>query len=374
MGIIPSHGEGERRRQVLRLAPEYRRCGLYLLLFWILLPGLLVGLKLADHIVPRSWADACMALALLVVPHLGIAVLTWRQGWKVDDRGIWQRHLFRWDLWPWDAFAAGAVRMGASKVSWVFPAKPWNSRYLYLEFLAEHDRNALADRILQVWKPPAVRLPHKIQIRYSLGKHLELSRQGIVLRQGRSDPNILYSWSEVLQVRVRRFDHLRRDYFDTLELELAGDTKPVRLTRQGDHRNWHGPDPEVVLAFLRQYVPDDLVQVTARTGPPQSPDEADRRLADLDRTGCEQQKAGRATCGVLLAAYLVLAVTLLTTRGNPLAWDWLRWAAFGALVLVFALLGIALWMAHAARRRQLRAQRSELIGWIAAGRGQAAQR
>src|SRR5207248_2958318 len=135
----------------------------------------------------------------------------------------------------------------------------------------------------------ALPLPEEVEIRYGMGNRLGLSRRGIVFRRRGSDQDRFYRWYEVLQVRVTRVDHTRRD-FRTLELELPRDAGPIRLRFQKFGRGWEGPDAEVVLAYLRQYVPADRVQVTALSGPPQDREEARRRLADLDRADRQLRK------------------------------------------------------------------------------------
>jgi hypothetical protein len=364
MHITPT-SEGQGPVRVFRLAPEYRRCGVYLVLFCLLLAGLEVGLKLAG-LLPRTWAELIAnPLTVFAVALLGVAVLTWRYALRVDDRGVWRRRFFRWGLWPWEDFATGAVRTGTSKDSWVYPARPWHSRYLILEFLAEPDRNALAERVRQVWRPAALPLPEEIEVRYGMGNRLVLSRRGIVFRRRGSDQDRFYRWYEVVKLRVTRVDHTRRD-FRTLELQLPRVERPIRLRFEKFGRSWEGPDAEVVLAYLQQYVPANRVQVTALTGPPQDRDEAGRRLADLDRADRQLRKGGRVALAALLA-YCSLQTTrlLMSARRGPLSWDWFEWLVIGLLFLVFALLGTALWMGQAERQRRLRALQSELMGWAA---------
>ncbi len=355
--------------RVFRLAPEYRRCGVYLVLFCLLLTGLLVALKFAD-LTPRTWAQVVVSdLTVLGLPLLGVAVLTWRYAVRVDDRGVWRRRLVGWDLWPWEAFASGAVRTGTSKDSWVDPTRPWHRRYLLLEFLAEADRTALAERIRQVWRPAALALPEEVEVRCGLGDRLRLSRHGIVVRRSGSEQDRFYRWYEVVQLRVTRVDHTRRD-FRTLELELPRETKLIRLKFEKFGRSWEGPDAEVVLAFLQQYVPAERAQVTALTGPPRDRAEADRRLAHLDRADHQLRQGRRALAALVLACCLLLATILASARRSPLSWDWFDWLPIGALALLFALLGLAFGMARADSRRRLRALRSELTAWAVGHRKQ----
>jgi hypothetical protein len=365
MHLTTPTSEAQGPRRVFRLAPEYRRCGIYLVLFCLLLAGLEVGLKLAG-LTPLTWAQlVANPLTVMAVALLGLAVLTWRYAVRVDGQGVWRRRLFAWDLWPWEAFATGAIRTGAAKDSWAAPARPWHSRYLFLEFLAEADRTELAERIRLVWRPAAPPLPEEIEVRYGMGNRLVLSRHGIALRRRGSDQDRFYRWYEVLQLRVTRVDHTRRD-FRTLELELPREAEPVRLRPQQFGRSGQGPNAEAVLPYLQQYVPANRVQITALSGPPQDHDEAGRRLADLDRAERRLRKDGRIALAALLAYCLLQTTRLLTSaRRGPLAWDWFEWLLVGVLFLLFALLGVALWMGRAERRRRLRALRSELTGWAA---------
>jgi hypothetical protein len=370
MHLTTPTSEAQGPGRVFRLAPEYRRCGAYLVLFCLLLAALEVGLKLVG-LTPLTWGQlVANPLTVMAVALVGVPVLTWRYALRADDRGVWRRRFFRWDLWPWEAFATGAVRAGTSKDSWVDPARPWHSRYLLLEFLAEADRAAVAERVRQVWTPAALPLPEEVEVRYGLGDRLALSRRGIVFRRRGSDQDRFYRWYEVVQVRVTRVDHTRRD-FRTLELVLPREASPVRLRFQQFSRSWQGPDAEVVLAFLQQHVPAERVQVTALSGPPRDRAEADRRLADLDRAD-RQLRKGRWVVAALLLAYCLLQMTRILTsaRRGPLAWDWFEWLSMGLLFFIFALLGLAVWMGRAERRRRLRALRSELTGWAAGHRKQ----
>jgi hypothetical protein len=346
----------------LRLAPDYRRCGTYLVVGWFLAIGIGVGLTVAD-LNDRSWAEMAAVLTILFVPTLGVALLTWRQALRVDERGLWRRRFFRWDLWPWDAFATGRIRAGSSKDSWVYPAKPWHCRYLFLDFLADTDRHALAEQIRQVWTPPVVAPPDMVQIRYGLWKRLELSPQGIVLFRGRRDPGRSYRWSEAVQVRVTRIDPSRQD-FRTLNLELGCGAKPIRLHYQQGNRSWNGPDGETILAYLRQQVPADRIQMTSLTGPPQTRDEAYRRLQELDRSAGDLRKLGWVTGLGFVACVLILLFPMLEVHlHSPLDWDWFQWLAAGTFVFILILSGIVCWATLAELRRRLREGHAELATW-----------
>jgi hypothetical protein len=346
------------------LAPEYQRCGIYLALGWFLAVGMCIGLKVAD-LNPKTWVELSVVLPAFSVPILGIALLTWRQALRVDDRGLWRRRFFRWDLWPWEAFAGGAVREGTSQDSWVYPAKPWHRRYLFLEFLAEGDRSALAERIREVWKRPATVLPDAIEIRYGLGKRLEFSSQGIVLSRRKRERNCYYAWSEVLRLRVTKTEQSRRD-FQTLELDLAPGARPIQLHYRQGNRSWTGPDAETLLAYVLLYVPADRLEITALTGWPQTRDEAYRRLEILDRSERDLRNVSRFVTALMFGGCLVyLFMVVEVHSGSFLDWDWVQWLAAGCMAFSLAITGVVSWVTLAEAWRRLRTQRSELMDWAA---------
>src|SRR5439155_19647084 len=89
--------------RTLRLAPEYRRSGVYLVVGYVLLAGTSIALYHAG--LGRGRGDTLFSLGVLTLVLLGPALLAFRYRLRVDARGIWRRHVLAWDLWPWDAFA-----------------------------------------------------------------------------------------------------------------------------------------------------------------------------------------------------------------------------------------------------------------------------
>ncbi len=97
---------------VFKMAPEYRRCGIYLIVGYFVLGGASLSVRLEG--LDRDW-ESSVSRALLLAPFmLAPALLTFRQVLRVDGNGIWRRRFFRWDLWNWDAFAGGQIRAGSS--------------------------------------------------------------------------------------------------------------------------------------------------------------------------------------------------------------------------------------------------------------------
>src|SRR5262249_30865309 len=157
---------------------EYRRCGIYLFVGYLLIAGTVIGLEQLG--LKHGWDQLIIFLAIFAIPMLGGALFLCRQLLRVDNRGIWRRRFFRWDLWPWEAFTAGQIHQGTYKDSFVFLSKPWWNRYLFLEFLQEEDREHLAHRIRSVWTPPPLPvLSTELTIRWGLRRWAHLSEKGI---------------------------------------------------------------------------------------------------------------------------------------------------------------------------------------------------
>jgi hypothetical protein len=319
-------------------------------------------------------------LGLFCLPALCIWPLVQHPPWMlVDGRGIWQWYYFRRDLWPREAFATGAIREGAGPYSWEYPDKPRGYRHLDFVGLAEADRDWLMEWVLQVWKPPAVSLPDEItlQAQLSVEKTLQplrrvripilvpvdctlgLSPRGIVVTQKGNGESRGYAWSDVTRVRGSRFGHWRRD-FQELELELSGRPEgdpplSLRVGPDGKPTNWEGPGAEVVLAYVLRHVGGDRVQFTARTGPPQTPDEVDRRLRDLDRSERENVVCSRAVYGFALFMSCVFCYAGVA-RGDEYAWF-----GIGIVFIGGGLVTAAFAKAFSAELRRIRRCRAELL-------------
>jgi hypothetical protein len=228
-----------------------------------------IGLQWCVYGDAPFWVVVFIVLVLAFFTLTPAAVSDWPSAFRVDEHGVWQRWYWRWDLWPWEAFAGGLVRHTSACYRWEYPDKPWYSRTMNFSILNDADRQWLMERVLQVWKPPPVELPYEIKLRlYGLpNRYLEISPRGIVLSRVTGEQIRHYGWSDVVQMRVTRFAHWRQD-FTRLELEFpAGEPEVIvvivgkRPDRKGCR--YTGPAPEVVLAYLRQYVGEERVQFTA---------------------------------------------------------------------------------------------------------------
>jgi hypothetical protein len=170
--------------------------------------------------------------ALVLAPLLlAPAFLAFRQRVKVDHSGISRRRFFGWDLWPWEAFAGGKIRQGASKNSFVYPTKPWGNRRLTFEFLSEEDQELVRTLIAQVWKPPEPPVPpEEITIHFGLGGRARFSRDGVEVWRWKRADRRFFSCGDVQEVRMRLPEHGSRE-FTLLELVLIGRKSPMRLYR-----------------------------------------------------------------------------------------------------------------------------------------------
>lgn len=347
---------------------------------WALLPvGLIAGLRgVRGDLLPSpdAWILGLFCLPVLCIWPIVVAHPPWM---LVDGRGVWQRHYFRRDLWPREAFAAGAIREGAGPYSWEYPDKPRGYRYMSCGGLAEAERDWLMERIRQVWKPPAVTLPDELtlQARLSVEKTLEpvrgvrvrglvpvdctlgLSSCGVVLTPKSGGASRSYAWSDVVRVRGSRFGHWRQDFQD-LELELSGRPEgdprlTLRVGPDGKPANWEGSGAEVVLAYVLHHVGSDRVQFTAKTGPPQTADEVDLRLEDLERSERQYLGCSRAMYGFALFMCCVFCFAAVSR------WDAYDWLGSGVVFTGGGLAVAAFAKTCSAELRRIRRCRAELL-------------
>ncbi len=355
----------------LRLAPEFRRCAVYVVAGAGVASGFVVGTKLAD-LNPRSWGEIAAMVGVFAVGATGLLTVTFRYRLRIDARGVWRRRLLRWDLWPWQAFEGGHVRHGRLGDEVTYPEKSWYWRTISASLLGEASREAFeaAVALFRILPPPP-ELPDVLMVKYGLRARLELSAEGVRLLAHRHDVGELVPWAEVVKAEVLRSSHARLD-FVTLNLHLPGRAAPVRLTHAQGNPTWSGADAEVIASFLRRHLGDSRFELTALRGPPADAAETDRRLARLDKAEQEWRKVGRLTWCVLVAGTLALTVILSEAwnRPNPLHWGRQDWTAMGmALGVAAVLLGLqgamCLGLVYFQRRDQRR-QRDEVLRWKAA--------
>jgi hypothetical protein len=350
---------------LLRIKSEYRRVGIYLIVAYFLIVGAAAGLNWLG--VGGGWDRLAIIVPVLGLVCLALPVLIFRQRLRIDHAGVWRRRLFRWDLWPWDAFTSGQVRHGSMRDSYVYPGKPWWNRYLCLEFLEKRAREAVVRLLKDLWTPPPIQLPETLTLRYGFRKWLFLSPDGLRLGHRSNAPGDQVVWSDVRQIRIRPLDHSRID-FHQLELELPELLKPIRLQVFKGSPSWRGADAEVIVQFLKRYVGCERIQMTAMAGPPLNSEEHDRRLAELNHTERRLRRLrrwGTLCLAFLQAGYVAYILVFGNLPANRLGWHWVQAVAGGAVIFLLACPPFVVWLMLTDRLASLKKQRAELAAWCA---------
>jgi hypothetical protein len=343
------------------MAPEYRRCGIYLIVGYFVLGGASLSVKLEG--LDRDW-ESSVSRALLLAPFmLAPALLTFRQVLRVDGNGIWRRRFFRWDLWNWDAFAGGQIRAGSSSTRFIYPSKPWWNRNMCLEYLQRDDRESVLKLIRLHWKPPAPpKLPDNIAITLPFRRRAHLSPEGLRICKSKRDPCQAYSWAEIQRLEVERLDHARRDF---VSLDISLPDKTLRLLIQKGAPNWNGVDAETLLRYVQEYVPSDRQKIRALNGAPLNMDEANSRLAELERK-CRQVRWLGRVIPIALIACCLLAVNIVVRRHgqNPLRWDWWAWFGLGIMLFMVSIMGAVMLAVVSQILNDLKERTEEVVDWL----------
>lgn len=337
-----------------RLAPEYRRCGIYGLVGFLVVLGTAILLIWIDHGFQRNRVRdllGMLPLFMFLAPYLIWSVILLRWRLRVDDRGIARQRFWRWDAWPWEVFADGQVYSGSSSLSFEYPEKPWCHRILLLHVLAKDDAMLLGDLIKKIWKPPPVPAVEEITIDYFAHgkKRVRFHRQGIDVRVNARE--YFYPWSAVQKLRITRVDHNCRD-FRRLEMLLPEQSMRLRDFRHDLRCRTKTEAREIIAALLLNHVPPDRAVIIACRGPPRSLEECSERLTKLNRQ-IREHSCVRWFCWCMLAALYSLPMIF---------GDWkLVWTAIVPTGLVFLLL----W-ALRQNDEELSRKRAEMEAWESA--------
>jgi hypothetical protein len=209
--------EAPTKAQLIRMAPEYRRCAIYVL---VAEPFFLAAFLWSASLMEDSAERLVVPIAFLAVLGLGaLAPLRWAL--RFGDQGVERRWFNQWELWSWRDFAIGRIaKQGAALVD---PQRPWYARKLGLAYLSVQDRNAVLERINAHYRlPPAPTVPGVLRITVGVTRVVELDAAGVHLSRRFRNDRQTCSWSDVQRVHVTRLDPLRRD-FACLALELPGE-------------------------------------------------------------------------------------------------------------------------------------------------------
>jgi hypothetical protein len=94
MNTMGGEGRTDERPVFFGHAPEYRRCGIYFLVGYLLIVATAAGLQLIG--VGRGWSAICGLALIAAVPMLGFARFFLRKWLRVDERGLWHRRFLYW--------------------------------------------------------------------------------------------------------------------------------------------------------------------------------------------------------------------------------------------------------------------------------------
>ena len=178
---------------VVALAPEYRRCAVYVLFGLVLIP--LIAWWVNDLRPPEKRLDLRFGVGMNAMLALwAVCVPRWRL--RVERRGIARRRLFVWHLYSWEEFAIGRVRDGIDQNTYEFPERyPWD-RKLSIGLVAEDDRSAIKEMIRRVWvRPPESEVPAELCFRFSFRETAKFGPEGLSI--GQRGKEVSYGWAEV---------------------------------------------------------------------------------------------------------------------------------------------------------------------------------
>jgi len=276
-----------------RLARQYRRSAVYVFVGAILAGGA----AWAVHPIVQQQKGVngpqggpYFIGVVFVTLATGLCLVAFRWRLRVDCRGVARRRLWRWDLWPWEAFQDGRIRKGASFYRFTWPDKrPWCDRTLSLELLDDSDRDALRELCGRLCvAPPAPEAPDAITLRFGLSGWARFTPEGIFVDKQGFKPD--YPWSDVTALRIVRLEHDRHD-FHRVEIELPDRT--IKLFRHKGNPTWRGAEAAAIAALLRLRVPAERTLIAASHGRPGSLKEADYRLAEIEKRRRQLQRGKR---------------------------------------------------------------------------------
>ena len=285
-----------------------------------------------------------MFTGLLAGGAVAIAVIYWRWRLRVDDTGIAFRRLWRWQFWPWDAFAGGEVSRGAD--NWTFR---WGKQKLSFELFSEEDRQYLIDLCREVWvAPPRAEAPGELAVSVTLRCKLQLDQEGILVRAwGRRRH---YRWAEVIQLRIVQPER-GAERFIRLELRLPQRTIPFLTGKSHglETTNWTGADALALRALLEAHVPSDRIRVINKEGPTESLDDLEGRIEELEQLSKVVMWQSRVLAAMTVTMIATIAFSF---PGNRI------WGT--AVLLLTALTGGVAYCVIRQTRNRLAAQRRQI--------------
>lgn len=257
--------------------------------------------------LPRDWTEIAMfsALGLLALGRCLLPVV------RVDASGVHARWWWTWDVWTWEEFQSGSVRLGIDLGGFANERRPWWRRKLSLALLADGDRTEVCQLIERIRVTPAPGpLPEQLTVtmEWPRSERLTISREGLTIRK--RQVTFDFQWAEVRSVEVWQLEHGRPDFRELL-LEVGAHKLFLRQFQQHgmDCRTWKENNCEELLGTFRKYLAPDQLLMCAENSPPESMRELEHRLERLRASLRELRVLDRTLgsgMGLLAASMLVM--------------------------------------------------------------------
>lgn len=285
---------------LIRLAPELRRCALYVILAT---PLFITASVWVSRVNERP---DLVTVGLPLFGLIGMSmVLPLRWALRVDYEGISRRRLVGWDLWSWSDFASGRIHK-RDPFAFVDPARPWWGRQLWLGLESSADTKRLIGLINKHYRfppPPVVR--RELTITHGLFRTCFLGERGIELSKRSLKHKAIerrrHSWNDVLRVHITRRDPLRRDF---VRLEIVLPDEEVILRAEA----WRGASREELNEFLHQHVAPERMEIDIEGERPARRSDAQREFDAFNKEQRSFRYMIPTLFGLLVALLLFVAI------------------------------------------------------------------
>ncbi len=222
---------------------------------------------------------------------------------EVDQRGIRKRVLWWWDLWSWDEFASGEIRLGPLEQQYESMTRPVWRQNLSIGYLEKSEAQELDNLIQTLWIPPRpAPVPEAltINILWPDRKTIHFSHDELVVTSKGTEKR--YRWENVLEIQIWRM-HSRSHDFQQLSIELPD--QKLNLLKGHDRS---GQIPGFIYAILK--IDPGRIQDYSLRGIPRTLQELEARITREELRGKETKQMAywipRCMYGMLLLLPVLL--------------------------------------------------------------------